>query len=102
MTTLAPYPSCVAEASADAMARYFTVEAHRHTCLGETGTASLLDAAAFLLRTLQQYAPGNADHMARVLWRRLEDVPMGGWAEHDLRVYGIDPEAVLWSALEAS
>ncbi len=102
MTALAPYPTSVAEATADGMARYFTVEAHRHTCLGEVEAAAVADAVAFLLRALQTYAPAHADRMARVLWRRLDDAPLGGWALHDLRAYGIDPETVLWSALEAS
>lgn len=96
-TTPAPYPPCAAEATADALARHFAVEAHRRAGVGEHEAAAEADAVAFLLRCVQQIAPNQADTIARDLWRRLDTAPIEGQAE-DLKGYGIDPEAVLESA----
>jgi hypothetical protein len=121
---LAPYPKCESDVTATALANHQTVEAHaglarsvdlsRTFCAavkaGEPAEQAWADyetnaavtaaqhGVAFLLRQLQQFAPEQADEIARTLWRHWEDGPLGGWTHQDLLDHGIDPESVLQAA----
>ncbi|MCC5574551.1 hypothetical protein IMZ11_02710 [Microtetraspora sp. AC03309] len=103
---IAPYPRSEDEATAEAIAKHFTVFAQLHFQLAldlpdrseaQESSRALVSyyAIAFLFREVEVRGVGVADRVAKALWESWENPHVLGpdvWAW--LEEYGIDPEAV--------
>jgi hypothetical protein len=100
---IAPYPKCVGDASAEAMARYFAAFAQLHWRLAmdhrdadqarhSTNMAITHHGLAYLLREMPAR---DGDRLAEELWETWDSdggvgVDLWNW----LSEYGIDPDAI--------